>query len=217
MQSGGASSTPAEPCGLAHWQLQRLADEELMAHLKAGHHDALTVLFDRYHRLVLSIGLKLLRDMAEAQDLTQEVFLDIFRTVAHFDAAKGTSKMWLLRCAYRRALNRREYLKLRMAGMHPEMTDLADGGSLPFNGLEAGEARRLVRQVLARLDVAQKNTLELAYFEGLSMKEIAAKTGQSVENVRHHYYRGLSKLRTYLLQGSAKQKLATSPQEAVEA
>ena len=63
----------SEPCGLGFDQLSQLPDQTVMAHLKAGHDDALAVLFDRYHRLVLSIGYKILRDLGEAEDVMQAV------------------------------------------------------------------------------------------------------------------------------------------------
>ncbi len=77
-------------------ELTNKDDGELMAHLQAGCNDALTVLYDRYHRLVLSIALKIVRDPGEAEDVMQSVFLEIFRAVAQFDPAKGTTKVWIL-------------------------------------------------------------------------------------------------------------------------
>src|SRR5215203_3896221 len=94
-------------------ELHRLGDEELMASLQAGSHDALAILYDRYHRLVLSIGLRILRDAGEAEDVTQVVFLDVFRAAAQFDPGRGTTKVWLLQYAYHRALSRKRYLNVR--------------------------------------------------------------------------------------------------------
>src|SRR5258708_2947574 len=93
MSFGSPTHLPDEPCGLAYRVLQRLTDEELMRHLRGGHHDALTVLFDRYHRLVLKVALSIVRDSGEAQDVVQEVFLQVYRTVVRFDPARGSSKM----------------------------------------------------------------------------------------------------------------------------
>ena len=73
-------------------ELERQDDEQLMLSLQSGYNDALALLFDRYHRLVFSIALKILRDRGEAEDVVQNVFLDIFRSVAQFDPAKGTTK-----------------------------------------------------------------------------------------------------------------------------
>lgn len=84
---------PARPP--SHSELQGLDDEELMASLKAGRSDALAVLFDRYHRRVLSIALKIVRDSGEAEEVIQNVFLEIFRAVAQFDPSKGSPKVLL--------------------------------------------------------------------------------------------------------------------------
>jgi len=187
-----------EPCGKGYAQLLRLPDEELMQHLALGHDDALAVLYDRYHRLVHSVALRILRDTSEAQDTSQDVFLKLYRTVAQFDPAKGMTKMWILRFAYQLSLNRRRYLKLRSFCA-------PDGGDLPEAATPLGdprllpaEAARLVKQLLGQLGDRQRRAVELACYDGLSMDEIAARTGESVGNVRHHYYRGLAKLRELL-------------------
>ncbi len=193
-----------EPCGYGYSELLRLNDEDVMQHLALGHHDALAVLYDRYVRLVTSIALKIVRDKAEAQDVSQEVFLNLYRTVAQFDAVKGTTKMWILRLAYQRSINRRRYLQLRNAyGPDVEVTDVEPSAPAAVNRLLPAESRRLVRELLAELADRQRRTLELAYFEGLTMEEIAAKTNESVGNVRHQYYRGLARLRERLAECSA--------------
>ena len=84
-----------------------------MGHLQDGCNDALAVLFDRYYRLVLSIALKIVRDPGEAEDVMQTVFLEIFRSAAQFDPAKGTTKVWILQYAYHRAINRKQHLNAR--------------------------------------------------------------------------------------------------------
>lgn len=185
-----------QPPSLA--ELERLTDDELMSSLQAGCHDALAVLFDRYHRLVFSIALRIVRDRGEAEDVMQNVFFEIFRSVAQFDRAKGTTKVWILQYAYHRAINRKQYLNSRDFYNPQNEEDLADG--LPAEKwdsgkLSSGELKQLLEQGLATLSKVQRRVINLASFEGLSMKEIAEKTGESVVNVRHHYYRGLQKLR----------------------
>ena len=88
-------------CSYSFAQLQELSDEQLMVHVKGQHDDALTVLFDRYHRLVLSIGFKIVRDLGEAEDLAQSVLLECYREAGQFDPARGSTKTWLLQYAYR--------------------------------------------------------------------------------------------------------------------
>src|SRR5580700_7421330 len=86
-----------EPCNRSLEELRSLKDEVVVAHLQAGHGDALAVLFDRYHRLVLHVALKILHDVGEAEDVMQNVFLEIYKAAAQFDPARGTTKMWILR------------------------------------------------------------------------------------------------------------------------
>lgn len=91
-------------------ELNKLSDAELVTLLITGEHSALAVLFDRYHRLVFSIAVRILRDEGEAEDVVQTVFLNIFEGAIHFDPLKGTLKIWLLQYAYHRALNKRRNL-----------------------------------------------------------------------------------------------------------
>ena len=81
---------------LSYAELASLADDALMLQLRDGHHEALAVLCDRYHRLVLRVALRILGDLGEAEDMMQCVFLEIFKSVAHFDQARGTTKIWIL-------------------------------------------------------------------------------------------------------------------------
>jgi RNA polymerase sigma-70 factor (ECF subfamily) len=182
-------------------ELKLLTDEQLMAQLQNGVNDALAVLFERYQRLVFSVALKIVRDRGEAEDVTQTVFLEIYRSVAQFDPAKGTLKIWLLQFAYHRAFNRKQYLNKRnfYSQESTENTDPYSYGEFTNSGKYASpELQRLLQQGLASLGEPQKRVVELASYEGLSMQEIADKTGTSLSNVRHHYYRGLQKLRSFM-------------------
>ena len=169
-----------------------------MAELQAGNGDALAVLFDRYHRLVYSIAMKIVRDAAEAEDVMQSVFFEIFRAAAQFDPSKGTCKVWLLQYAYHRAINCRRQLNAKsfynLASMEDAEHVVAKKQSA-FGRLTQSELKHLMQQGLASLNAAQKRVIELATYQGLSMQEISAQTGESLVNVRHHYYRGLKKLR----------------------
>jgi RNA polymerase sigma-70 factor (ECF subfamily) len=189
-----------EPLSMA--QLERLSDERLMACLQEGQGDALAVLFDRYQKLVLSIALKIVRDPGEAEDVTQIVFLDFYRSVAQFDPCKGSTKAWLMQYAYHRAINRRQHLQGREFYRNTELEE-EELGPRPVAahatfGLSSPETRMLVRQGIAALSGKQKSVIEMACYEGLSMREIAERTGDSFVNVRHHYYRGLQKLRSLI-------------------
>jgi len=92
---------------------RNLSDESVMEQLRQGDPDALPILFDRFYRLVLKIALRILRDAGEAEDLMQEVFLEVFQKATQFDPAKGSLKTWILQYVYHRSLSRRQYLALR--------------------------------------------------------------------------------------------------------
>lgn len=209
--------TISRPHPVGYSRLGQLSDEHLMDRLRAGHPDALAVLFDRYHRLVLSVALRILRDAGEAEDVMQSVFLEIFRSAAQFDASKGNTKVWILQYAYHRSLNRRHYLNVR--GFYERIQDppLAQSAFTSAENRSLGmlDSARLVQQALGRLTKTQKRTLQLAFFEGLTMHEIAERTGESFANVRHHYYRGLEKLRSLLCGSSSNRKESAPPQQEV--
>ena len=190
-------------------ELKLLTDDQLMVQLQAGVNDALAVLFERYHRLVFSIALKIVRDRGEAEDVTQNVFLEIYSAVAQFDPTRGTLKVWLLQYAYHRAFNWKGHLNRRNFYNQEDLEELDpvfQGEFFAAGKYAPGELQRLMQQGLASLGAPQKRVIELANYEGLSMKEIASKTGDSLSNVRHHYYRGLQKLRSFITQprGSVK-------------
>jgi RNA polymerase sigma-70 factor, ECF subfamily len=198
---------PPQP-GLA--ELKLLTDDQLMVQLQAGVNDALAILFERYHRLVFSIALKIVRDRGEAEDVTQNVFLEIYSSVAQFDPDKGTLKVWLLQYAYHRAFNWKGYLNRRNFYNQEDIEELdpvSHGEFLATGKYAPAELQRLMQQGLASLGAPQKRVIELANYEGLSMKEIANKTGDSLSNVRHHYYRGLQKLRSFITQPRGQAKI----------
>jgi len=212
-----------EPCGLSFAQLHKLSDENVLTHVQAGHDDALAVLFDRYHRLVLSVALKTLRDLGEAEDVTQAVFLEIYKVAAQFDPARGTTKVWLLQYAYHRSINRREYLKRRKFYEAEDLEQVERGllersqpAVIGGNTLTFQEVRRLVRQALETLNQRQQRTIQLAYFEGMSLNDIAEHTGESLGNVRHNYYRGLQRLRSVVGDGRSNEARNEAKEEAAE-
>ena len=122
MNSESGPKSGATPPSLA--DLKLLTDEKLMVQLQGGTNDALAVLFERYHRLVFAIALKIVRDRGEAEDVTQNVFLEIYNAMAQFDPGKGTLKVWLLQYAYHRAFNRKQYLNTRSFYDQGEIEDL---------------------------------------------------------------------------------------------
>jgi RNA polymerase sigma-70 factor (ECF subfamily) len=215
----GNSDGLREPCGLNYQQLGRLSDEHIMAHLVAGHGDAMAVLLDRYVRLVTSIAYKIIHDQPESEDVAQEVFVDLCRTAAQFDAAKGTAKMWIIRTAYRRSLTRRRNSKIRdlhFQGGLDEVLQISNGCESSMGlKLSSCESQRLVRQTLGKLNGTHRIILEMVFFEGLTLLDVASKTGATIESVRHRYYRGINKLRQLIIEQRPDKSIAK--QETLDA
>jgi RNA polymerase sigma-70 factor (ECF subfamily) len=194
---------PSGPISPGVWQdLNGRSDEELMSSLASGCHDAITVLFDRYSRLVFRVAERILRNPQEAEEVLQTVFLTIFRMSAKFDPQRGSVKIWLLQYAYSQSLRRKHQLNSRhfytTEDIESVISELSRRGSAGPSDLSSQEAARFVHQALELIDEKQRRTIELTYYEGLSAIEIAERTGESLTAVRHSLYRGLAKLREHL-------------------
>jgi RNA polymerase sigma-70 factor (ECF subfamily) len=178
-----------------------VADEALMAEICDGSREALAILFRRYARLVRTVAMRILRDDSEADDLLQEVFLFVHRNCSVFDSSRSAVRSWIVQMTYHRAIDRRRYLNSRHFYTRLDL-DVVTG--LPDSRSEGREDKdpfvsmvgtTTVQGLLDMLTEDQRNTLSLHFFNGYTFAEIAAKLGQSVGNIRNHYYRGLDKLR----------------------
>lgn len=186
---------------------EELPDESLLAEVSLGSREALSLLFQRYARLVRTIAYRILRDPSEADDLLQELFLFIHRRCRTFDNSKSSARSWIVQMTYHRAIDRRRYLQSRHFYTHVDLDGAAasiDSGSLEMNG--ASFAAEMVgntttQGLLDALNEDQRNTLSLHFFEGYTFDEIALKLDQSLGNIRHHYYRGLDNLRKQMFPG----------------
>jgi RNA polymerase sigma-70 factor, ECF subfamily len=178
----------------------QLSDEAAMLSVQKGDGDALALLFDRYHRLVLSVSMRILRDHGEAEDVTQNIFLEIFRSAGQFDPAKGTFLGWLMQYVYHRSISRKNYLLVRQFYANVVFDDLTEleQGTLRLYSLPPQECSRFVREALAMLNEQQRRTIEMVHFEGLTLKDVAERIEEPYYNVRHHYYRGLAALKGHL-------------------
>ena len=187
--------------GSTYRDLRSSSDEELMRSLRSGQHDALAVIVDRYQRLVWSVAQKIVHDEGEAEDVVQIVFLELFRKKELFDPRRGTLKVWLLQLAYTRSINRRYHLQRRQFYNQVELEEEEIARFSPEESLlhlNIGETDRLVRQLLDTLNPSQKAAIQLIAFNGMTFQELAARMGESVANAKHHYYRGMMRLRECL-------------------
>ena len=174
------------------------SDEELMAGLQAKEAKALDLIFSRYSRLVFAIALRIVNDRSEAEDVVQEVFFSLYQKAALYDSAKGTAKGWIVQVAFSRARDRRAHLSRRGFYSGTDVESLQDT-LIGQTDVEHEVGARLdfghLRCALEELTTIQRRTLELFYFEGLELREISERLREPFGNVRHHFYRGLERLR----------------------
>lgn len=186
-------------------------DAHLVAQIGAGDREALSQLFRRFAKPIRSVGRRILRDDAEADDLVQEVFLYIHRKWSLFDGTKGSARSWIFQIAYTQALLRRRRLKSQgftsgIADNLCEVEPRTNSGADYDQTVEGLFGRNGWRQILESLTEEQRETLRLHFFEGYSFAEIAQKLGQSYSNVRNHHYRGLEKLRKHLTENAPSRR-----------
>ena len=194
------------PSESARVQAADPSDEMLLKQISEGSSDAMSVLFRRYGPVVRGMGLRVLRDSCEADDLLQDIFVLIHRLGCTFDPSKGSAQFWILQMAYRRAISRRRYLNSRHFYTQVELDEQSSEVAEP----RCGHSDDPVDSILAELDLQkmfgtlsedQQQTLRLHFIEGYTLDEIAAMLGQTKGNVRHHSFRGLERLRKLIFAG----------------
>lgn len=151
----------------------------------------MALLYDRYSSMVYAVALRVLGDTGAAEDVLQEVFMQLWRNPGVFDSSRGNLGAWLAVISRNRAID-------QLRRRRPE-TDIADVVVSVEPDL-AGEAERSraiakVRDVLGTMPAAQRTALEMAYFEGLTHSEIAAKTGEPLGTIKTRIRTGLMTLR----------------------
>lgn len=170
-------------------------DLRCLERLQAGDSNALEELFDRYSPLLYSMVLRIVRAPSDAEDTLQEVWLQVWKRVATFDPRRGTVAAWLVMLARSRALDR--YRSLASRRNAEGRVDAAPDAS-PDDASTSSAQRQLserVTQALGQLAPQQRQVIEIAYFEGLSQTEIAARLNAPLGTVKSWTRQGLTKLR----------------------
>jgi len=163
-----------------------VSDSTLVEQIRLGEEDALAALYDRYAGMLYAVLLRILKDSGAAEEVLQDLFLQVWRAAGRFDASRGTLAAWLLVIGRSRALSR-----LRLRKRH-EIQE--DAGTFSFEAvpslrnledevvrMEFGER---VRHALTTLPQPQREALELAYYQGMSHMEIAVRTGNPLGTVK---------------------------------
>ena len=166
-------------------------ERALIARMRAGDESAMSDLYDRYSGIIYGVALRVLGSTAAAEDVLQEVFLQLWRNPQAFDADRGKLAPWLAVIARNRAI---DLLRKRPMEEDIEELPISTGVNLEDDASERIAIEK-VRGVLAQLPADQRKALEMAYFEGMTHTEIAGKTGEPLGTVKTRIRYGLLALR----------------------
>jgi RNA polymerase sigma-70 factor, ECF subfamily len=173
-------------------------DVELLKAVASQDEAALAQLYDRYRVILFGFLVRILNNREEAEDVLQEVFLQVWRRAADFDENRGRPFTWLVTLARSRGIDRLRTLAARervaVAGAKNELEAVSDAASDAFRS----EQRGLVTDALAQLPDEQQRPLMLAYFDGLTQTEIATRLGAPLGTVKTRMRTGMMKLREML-------------------
>ena len=169
-----------------------------------GDSDALAQLFKRYSGAVFSLAYRMLNDREGAEELLNEAFVRVWRQAPSFDAHKGKFSTWLMSVARNLGIDQlrsRRARPLRADPLTPDDPELdpVDEDADVERDVWHAERRRLIRQALRELPPAQRQAVELAYFEGLTQAEISTRLGDPLGTTKTRVRLGLQKLRDLLL------------------
>jgi RNA polymerase sigma-70 factor (ECF subfamily) len=183
-------------------------DLELIARAQSGDGAALASLYDRHARTLYSLALRIVSNEGDAEDVLQEVFAQAWRQATRYDPRRGSVAAWLVTMARTRAIDR-----LRARRVRPDRTVGTRDDQMPLDvpalsvdpgdTLSAARDAERVRAALEELPSLQRLAIELAYFEGLTQSEIAARLEQPLGTVKTRIRLGLLKLREALTAATA--------------
>ena len=177
----------------------RSADQLALAGLARGDETALASLYDRHATGVYSLALRILQDVGDAEDIVQEVFTQAWRQASRYDARRGAVVAWLLTMARTRAIDRLRARRTRTQDLIDDaVAEVSDPVALQDAMLLSGEQVSRVRAALSQLPVLQRVALELAYYEGLTHAEIAARLEEPLGTVKTRIRSAMLKLRDAL-------------------
>ena len=176
-----------------------LTDEMLMSAIQQGKQEALGILYDRYSGVLMALIMRVLHNELESEDVLQEVFMELWNRADNFSAAKGKPFGWMVTLTRRRAIDR---LRKRQAYMRAEERLQKETEQQPDawvdNEIESdiitSDLRRMISRVLETLPPAQRQAIELAYYKGMSQREIAAHTGIPLGTIKTRLELGLKKI-----------------------
>jgi RNA polymerase sigma-70 factor (ECF subfamily) len=178
------------------------AEDALLGRIAQGDAAALKSLYDRCAPTALALALRILRNRTEAEDVVQDAFVEAWKRAASFDPRRGSALSFVLSITRSRALDR---LRSRSAAERATQALSREESApvpLPIESAEQRQDRERIQAALQALPPEQRAVLELAYFEGLSQSEIAARTGDPLGTVKTRSRLALEKLAGLLGEGA---------------
>jgi RNA polymerase sigma-70 factor, ECF subfamily len=170
------------------------SDVVLVTAIRSGDQGSMAALYDRYSSIVYSVALRVLQDTGAAEDVLQEIFMQLWRNPGAFDASRGNMAAWLAVIARNRAID-----ALRRRRPENNIEDVVVSVEHDLAS-EADRSRTMerVRGALQMMPAPQRSALEMAYFEGMTHSEIAGKTGEPLGTIKTRIRAGLLTLRKAL-------------------
>ena len=176
------------------------ADSNIAVHLiqraAAQDREAFSQLYDRFSTWVFSLAMRMLRAQSDAEDLLQEVFMQVWRQAGSYSQERGSPEAWIINIARSRAIDKLRSIRRRDKSF--VLTDDPAAAESPDNvesTVGESEARLATNSALASLPEAQRRVLELAYFDGLSQTEIADRLKEPLGTVKTRMRAGIQRLR----------------------
>lgn len=175
------------------------SDAELVQSLRTGNQKALGLLYDRYGGLVYTLALRILNQPQEAEDLTQEVFLNFWKQ-DKFDPNRAVLSSYLCTIARSRAIDklRRRSSQQKSLERLQQNTITQSGDLSPLENASVREQQHILREAITQLTDKQRQVLELYYYQGLTQPEIAQQLNMPLGSVKSYARQGLIKLRQML-------------------
>ncbi len=180
--------------------LQASAWAEDLRAIAGGDQSAFGRLYDQTSPIIYGLVLRIVGDPADAEEVTLDVYGQVWRSARHFDSRRGTVMAWLVMVARSRAIDRIRSgaARRRREQGSPAMPTLPDTSPNPEAAAEIGQQRRIITRALNALDVVDRRLIEMAFFEGLSHSELSQRTGLPLGTVKSRIRRGMINLREQL-------------------
>jgi RNA polymerase sigma-70 factor (ECF subfamily) len=168
-----------------------LEEAALIERIRSGDESAMADMYDRYSGIIYGVALRVLGDTTAAEDVLQEVFLQLWRNPQAIDASRGKLAPWLAVIARNRAI---DHLRKRAPEDDIDEVSVSTGVNLEDEAAQR-QAVNKIRTVLSQLPQEQRRALEMAFFEGMTHTEIAAKTGEPLGTIKTRIRAGLLAVR----------------------